>query len=42
MYKTAIVDELGYVMFWCNELHEEKIECILDSHPEWSIKCVER
>lgn len=42
MYRLAIVDELGYVMFWCDELQgEEQIECILDSHPEWNRRCVE-
>ena len=40
MYKTAIVDELGHVMFWCDELYEEEIECILNGHPEWSVKCI--
>ena len=29
-------------MFWCDELQgDEQIECILNSHPEWFIKCVE-
>ena len=43
MYRSAIVDELGYVMFWCDELQgEEQIECILESHPEWSRKCIEQ
>ena len=42
MYRSAIVNELGYVMFWCDELQgDEQIECILNGHPEWSIKCVE-
>lgn len=42
MYRSAIVDELGYVMFWCDELQgEEQIECILEGHPEWSRKCIE-
>lgn len=42
MYRTAIVDELGHPMFWCDELQgEEQIECILYCHPEWSIKYVE-
>lgn len=42
MYRSAIVNELGYVMFWCNELQgDEQIECILNNHPKWSIKCVE-
>lgn len=42
MYRSAIVNELGHVMFWCDELQgNEQIECILSGHPEWSIKCVE-
>lgn len=42
MYRSAIVNELEHVMFWCNELHGDKqIECILCSHPEWYVKCVE-
>ena len=41
-FRSAIVDETGWVMFWCDELQsEEQIECILDSHPEWSRKCIE-
>ena len=43
MYRTAIVDELGYVMFWCDELQDEtQIETILNSHPEWSRKAIEQ
>ena len=42
MYRTAIVDELDHPMFWCDELHgKDQIHCILNSHPEWSIKCIE-
>ena len=41
-FRSAIVDELGYVMYWCDELQDEdQIECILNSHPEWSRKCIE-
>ena len=41
-FKSAIVDELGCVMYWCDELQDEnQIECILDNHPEWSRKCIE-
>lgn len=41
-YRSAIVDEIGWVMFWCDELQaEEQIECILDGHPEWSRKCIQ-
>ena len=42
-YRRAIVDETGWVMFWCDELQgEEQIESILDGHPEWSIAYIER
>ena len=42
-FKSAIVNELGKVMFWCDELQDEnQIECILNHHPEWSIKCIEQ
>lgn len=41
MYRSAIVDELGHVMFWRDELRPEQIECILNGHPEWSVKSVE-
>ena len=35
-------DELGCVMYWCDELQDEdQIECILNSHPEWSRKCIQ-
>ena len=34
---TVILDELGHIIFWCEELQgEEQIECILNSHPKWS------
>ena len=42
MYRTAIVDETGCVMYWCDELQgAEQIECILDSHPEWRLQSIE-
>lgn len=42
-FRTAIVDELGWVMFWCDELQDiEQIECILESHPEWSVRAIEQ
>ena len=42
MYRSAIVNELGHVMFWCDDLRGKKqIECILNGHPEWFVKCVE-
>lgn len=42
MYRSAIADELDHVMFWCDDLWGYKqIECILNEHLEWSVKCVE-
>lgn len=42
MYRSAIVDELGHVMFWCDEMKgNERIEEILHNHSEWSVKCIE-
>lgn len=41
-YRTAIVDELGWVMWWCDELQgNEQIETILVGHPEWSMRAIE-
>ena len=41
-YRSAIVNELGQVMFWCDELQgEEQIECILNGHSEWRRECIE-
>lgn len=38
MYRSAIVDELGYVMFWCDDLLGcEQIESILNEHPDWFV-----
>ena len=40
-YRSAIVDETGWVMFWCDELQDEsQIECILNSNPKWTKKCI--
>lgn len=42
MFRSAIVNEIGHVMFWCDDLRgDEQIECILNEHPEWFVKCVE-
>ena len=41
-FRSAIVDELSCVMYWCDELQDEdQIECILNSHPEWGRKCIQ-
>lgn len=39
-YRTCIKDELGCVIFWCDELSEIEIEELLINHPEWSRSCV--
>lgn len=43
-YRTAIVDELGWVVWWCDELVGgwNQIENILVGHPEWSVKAIEQ
>lgn len=42
-YRTAIIDELGCVMWWCDELQGwDQIETILAGHPEWSVKTIEQ
>lgn len=42
-YRTAIVDELGWVMFWVDELiDKDQVEAILNGHPEWSCKAIEQ
>lgn len=40
-FRSAIVDELGEVMYWCSELSKKEIKDILDTHPEWRKECVE-
>lgn len=40
LYRRAIVDELGCIMYWCSDLTDEEIDEILIYHPEWSIKCI--
>ena len=39
-FRTAIVDELGCVMYWCDELKGEEVEEILNNHPEWNRRCM--
>ena len=41
-YRTAIVDECGCVIWWCDELQgEEQIDTILVSHPEFHRESIE-
>ena len=39
-FRTAIVDELGCVMYWCDELKDKEVEDILSNHPEWNRRCI--
>lgn len=40
-YRSAIVDELGEVVKWCENLSEKDIEEILTDFPEYQIVCIE-
>jgi hypothetical protein len=40
-FKTAIVNELGEIIQWCEDLTENEIEEILINRPEWRTKCIE-
>ena len=39
--KTAIVNELGEIIQWCEDLTDNEIDEILVNHPEWRIACIE-
>ena len=41
MYRSAIVDELGEVMYWCSDLTKEEVYQILRDHPEWDCNLIE-
>ena len=40
-YRSAIVDELGAIMYWCDDLSEAEIYNILIEHPEWERRCID-
>lgn len=40
-YKSAIVDELGYLVAWCCEITYEEKHRILNEHPEYETRCIE-
>ncbi len=40
-YKSAIVDELGYVVAFCENLAKQQIEEYLFNHPEHSVRLVD-
>lgn len=42
-FRTAIVDETGWVMFWVDTLQgDDQVEAILTAHPEWSCVAIEQ
>jgi hypothetical protein len=40
-YKSAIVDECGDIVYWCENLTENEIREILANHIEWRRTCIE-
>lgn len=42
MYKSAIVDELGYVVAWYDQFEsEEDVRAFLNDHSGYRLTCVE-
>ena len=41
MFRSAIVNELAYVMYWCSELSDKEIMRILAEYPEATINEME-
>lgn len=40
-FTSAIVDECGDVVYWCEErLTDKQIKTILSDHPEWKVRCI--
>lgn len=40
MYRTAIVDECGDIMYWCSELTLEQEIAILNEYQEWTKRAI--
>ena len=40
-FKSAIVDELGKIVYWCEDLSDNEIEEILTKYTEYRIACIE-
>ena len=38
VYRSAIFDECGSFVAWCDEVDEQ---AVLNEHPEWFVKCIE-
>lgn len=43
-YRTAIVNELGEIKAWCDEVPGgwTQINAILEAFPEWSVRAIEQ
>mgnify|MGYP007038281378 CR=1 FL=1 len=39
-YRSAIVDECGDIVYWCDESTREEIDECLAQHPEWRERCI--
>lgn len=39
--RSAIVDEWGFIVCWCEYLTNVEIDEILTNHPEWSMTNIE-
>ena len=40
-FRSAIVDELGHFISWCDDLSEETVDEYLEMHPECRRICLE-
>lgn len=40
-FESAIVDELGVILYWCEDLSDAEIDEILSNHPEYRIDSIE-
>ena len=40
-FRTAIIDELGDFVCWCDELTNQEEFNLLNLHPEWRRKSIE-
>lgn len=40
-FRTAIVDELNYLVAYCSELSYDEQQRILEEHPEYTVRAIE-
>lgn len=39
-YRSAIVDELGDIVCWCDDLKNNEVDSFLIAHPECRKQCI--